>query len=345
MLDSIFKLHHRVAPLELSYQLIKHLSDGGWHSGQALGEHFGISRAAIWKHLQQLQDADVAIESVKGKGYRLAEPLELLCAEQIQPELASLAGPCHPELDIQFSVDSTNTRAMQAMTRRGPGGSAPLVVLAEQQLAGRGRRGKQWQSPLARNIYCSIGCDFRGGAASLAGLSLAVGVALVDALASLGYTELQLKWPNDVLWRDRKLAGILIEMVGDAAGPCSAVVGLGINLAMPPSLLEQINQPVVDLREIGAGRPAPRNKVAGQVIAHVLQVLQDYEAQGFTFYRERWQALDCWFGQQVEVNYGSSQYVGVHAGVDHEGSLRLKTNEGIEVHSGGEISLRKAAGG
>ncbi len=332
--------------MELSYQLLQHLADGEWHSGQALGEHFGVSRAAIWKHLQQLQDAAVPIESVKGKGYRLGEPLELFSVEALQREMADVADLRQPVFDIHFCIDSTNSLAMQRMAQRaGVAGELrePLVVLAEQQLAGRGRRGKPWQSPLARNIYCSIGCDFHGGAAALAGLSLAVGIALVDALESLGYEELQLKWPNDVLWRGRKLAGILIEMVGDAAGPCAAVVGIGVNLAMSPQALAEIDQPVADLREVGAGRLPPRNEVTARVIAQVLQVLQHYEAQGFARYRERWQALDCWYGQQVEVNYGASQHAGEHCGVDDEGSLRIRTAQGIEVHSGGEVSLRKAA--
>ena len=334
--------------LDLSYQILKRLGDGGWHSGQALGEHFGVSRAAVWKHLQQLQDAEVPVESIKGKGYRLAQPLELFSVEAIERQLAADTGLQQPEIELHCCTDSTNTQAMQRMVQRESGGRTtgePLVVLAEQQLAGRGRRGKQWQSPLARNIYCSIGYSFHGGAAALSGLSLAVGIALVDALESLGCSELQLKWPNDLLWRERKLAGILIEMVGDAAGPCAAVVGFGINLAMSPGMREQIDQPAVDLQEIAGDRSIARNTVTARVIAAVINVLQGYEARGFSHYQQRWEQLDCWQGQQVEVNYGGTQVSGEHCGVDSEGSLKLKTAQGIEIHSGGEISLRKRAGG
>ena len=189
--------------MAISQQALLHLlSDGEWHSGEDLGRHFAVSRAAIWKQLQQLQASGVTVLSERGIGYKLASPINILSRFNLHAKLSSRAQTLMSGLHLMFSVESTNTEVMNSLISE-PKNSNGRVVFAEQQTAGRGRRGRRWVSPLGQNIYCSMSWGFDGGAASLSGLSLAVGLATVKAIESIGYEGVGLKWPNDLLWRDR----------------------------------------------------------------------------------------------------------------------------------------------
>ena len=202
--------------------LLKLLKDGRFHSGQALGAALGVSRSAVWKQLQHLEsDLNLSIHKVRGRGYQLAAPLELL----EQGQLDTSPWP----VSINHSLDSTNAEALRAVDR---GATAPFVVLAERQTAGRGRRGRQWVSPFAENIYYSLVLRMDGGMRQLEGLSLVVGLAVLSALREVGVSDVGLKWPNDVLVNNKKIAGILLELVGDPADVCHVVLGIGINVNM-----------------------------------------------------------------------------------------------------------------
>ena len=197
--------------------LLSILSDGEYHSGDALGRRLGVSRTAIWKQLKKIGDLGVVLESVKGKGYRLPGGLDLLDPATINKSLTPLASEMLSTLDVFEVVDSTNVIALS----RAMEGAHGYLCTAEQQTAGKGRRGKVWASPYASSLYISAVWEFPSGAAALEGLSLAVGVAVVDALTQAGLENVQLKWPNDILCGGRKLAGILLEVAGDLSGPCS----------------------------------------------------------------------------------------------------------------------------
>lgn len=316
------------------------LSDGSFHSGQELGDALGVSRAAVWKHLQKLEALGLNLQSIKGKGYCLTGGLDLLSSSRIvtllDPNVRGLLG----NIDVFSVIDSTNAQALLVGAEQGCG----YVCLAEQQTAGRGRRGRTWVSPFGKNIYLSVGWSFDGGAAELGGLSLAVGVALADMLHSLGLSDIQLKWPNDVLWRGRKLAGILLEMTGDPAGVCHVVVGVGINIAMSSVAAESIDQPWVDLQSIVATQTQVgawgRNELVARFLAGLLPLLANYKVDRFACYRSRWEALNAYAGQQVEVRMATSVVAGVLLGVNESGALRLCTAEGERLFHGGEVSLR-----
>lgn len=319
-------------------KLLSVLADGELHSGEEFGELLGVSRAAVWKQLKKLDDLGVSLESIKGRGYRLPGGLDLLSAKRIYASLPEAALPLLTELELMMQVDSTNSRAMARAADSVPSG---YVCAAEQQTAGRGRRGRPWQSPFAANLYFSINWRFTGGAAVLEGLSLAVGVAVVEALACAGVTGLELKWPNDILCHGKKLAGILLEMTGDAAGPCQVVVGIGVNINMPESAAGQIDQPWADLRSLGAGLPC-RSDLLATMLGGVLPLLGDFERKGFSTYREAFERLDAFSNRPVFLHLGGEVVVGTVIGVDDRGSILLDTATGKRSFNGGEVSLRSA---
>lgn len=317
-------------------QILNLLADGQFHSGEELGLLLGISRAAAWKHLQKLEGLGVKLLSVKGRGYCVEGGLDLLDVEKIAAHMSTLL-PLNLHLFAQ--LDSTNAFLMR---HDNP---ALQVCLAESQSAGRGRRGRTWVSPFAQNIYCSIGWGFEGGVAALEGLSLAVGLVIVRTLQQFGISGLELKWPNDVLYQNQKLAGVLIEMTGDPAGYCQVVIGVGINVAMSDDQSPAITQPWIDLRHIFAQQKlaeVPRNLVAATLIDKLVLMLSTYEQQGFAHYCAEWQTFNVHAGQRVELRNGNFVHSGICLGISDTGALLLETAQGTEVFHGGEISLRRA---
>lgn len=316
------------------------LSDGRFHSGEELGELLGVSRAAVWKQLQKLDLLGLQLESVKGKGYRIPGGLDLLSGSRLHslldPEIKQLI----KQLDIRLSVDSTNAEALRQASQIGAG----YLCLAEQQTAGRGRRGRSWVSPFGRNIYLSISWVFDEGILALEGLSLAVGLVVVEALEQLGFCGLGLKWPNDILAQNQKLGGVLLEINGDPAGQCQVVVGVGLNVSMPRGSTSDITQAWTDLRTLSPAHfdepGLGRNQLAASLINQLLGLLRDYANCGFGVYREAWQRRNAHHDQLVELNLPNRSVVGKVLGVDEKGALRLATDEGEQVFFGGEISLR-----
>ena len=326
--------------------LLPLLASGDFCSGQVLADALGVSRTAVWKQVNKLAvETGLEIESVKGKGYRIPGGIELLDAASIRAGLAEEAVPLLSSLTILESVDSTNAEAMRQLE---VGCGSGVVYTAEQQTAGRGRRGRHWVSPFARNLYLSIAWEFGQGAGSLEGLSLAVGVAAARALRACDLPPVQLKWPNDVLHSGKKLGGILLEMTGDVAGPCQVVVGLGLNVAMPPAAAREIDQAWTDLETIaGSDRrdgPRPgRNALFSALLNELLPLLATFESTGFEAWREQWQGLDAYADKPVVLDASGHRLAGIARGVDHRGALQLETTTGIQSVFGGELSLRPAS--
>ena len=320
-------------------EVLKLLADGQFHSGQELADVLGVSRTAVWKQLGKTDELGLAVESVKGRGYRLPGGLQLLDERSIRQHLRPEAGELLGELLLPGIVVSTNTIVMEHIAQNEARG---FVCSAEQQTAGRGRRGRQWVSPYGGNIYMSVAWVFDGGAAALEGLSLAVGVAVVEALESLGLQGLSLKWPNDVLVNGRKLAGILLEMVGDVSGRCQVVVGLGINVQMPEAAGADIDQPWIDIRSLPGGADIERNRLQAALLNALLPVLAEFQAEGFSAFRQRWIKCDAFAGQSVVMMAGDNKVAGRAAGVDERGALLLETAAGVKAFHGGEVSLRAA---
>ncbi len=313
------------------------LADGEFHSGQALAEALNVSRTAVWKQLKRLEDLGLELESVRGLGYRIPGGLELLDAAQVRGALQSAAQPLLVELALLSDIDSTNSEALR---RIAAGAGRGLALSAEQQYAGRGRQGRRWSSPFGRNIYLSVVGEFSQGAACLEGLSLAVGVCVVRALAALGVPGVQLKWPNDLLYQGSKVGGILLEMTGDAAGLCQVVVGIGINVAMPSAAAAEIDQAWTDLATIKSGERPSRNALLAALLSELLPLLERFESGGFAPWRQAWMALDAYADQPVVIVSADKRLAGIARGVDERGALQLETTLGVQAIYGGEVSLR-----
>ena len=318
-------------------KLIHFMSDGDVYSGEALGRCVGVSRAAVWKKLKHLKSLGLQIESIKGAGYAIKGGLDLLSQPLIQQSLQE-KGREGFELCLPVIVDSTNALVLKKMASDMRGA---VVCLAEMQEAGRGRRGRVWQSPFAKNIYMSIGWTFEQGIAAIEGLSLAVGVVVAEGLAALGVQGVSLKWPNDLLFEGKKLGGILVEMTGDPSGDCHLVVGLGLNVSMPDVVAKEIDQPWVDISSILGEGKVSRNRIAIELIDRLLVLLEGFEKNKFAFYQERWQGLNFYADKNVVLSSPSHTVSGLCQGVTAQGGLVLRLEDGVEkVFTGGELSLR-----
>lgn len=314
------------------HHLIELLADGQLHSGTELAEHLGVTRTAVWKQLGRLEELGLDVESVRGKGYRLAEPLDLLSRERILADLES-SGLRLPELVVESVVESTNSVLMAHERYSG----LPRVCLAEQQLQGRGRRGREWFSPFAQNLYLSIGMETEAGPAAVQGVTLLAGLGAIEALSAMGVTGVGIKWPNDLWLNGRKVAGILTELQGSAQDELRLVIGIGLNVYMAASDAI-IDQPWTSLAREGQVPDGGRNRLASGLINGILGAVRDLGSAPRRDLPGRWARYDVLRGRQVIVRGRDSR--GVGDGIDETGQLRLRTpGGGVELLNAGEVSL------
>ncbi|RJQ46114.1 MAG: bifunctional biotin--[acetyl-CoA-carboxylase] ligase/biotin operon repressor BirA [Gammaproteobacteria bacterium] len=319
-------------------QLLALLADGGFHSGAALAHTLGVSRSAVWKAVHALSAHGVEVYAVPGRGYRLPAPLELLHGDTILAQLSPRARRMLDGLEVHDELDSTS----QHLLRNAAAWPGVHACLAERQTAGRGRRGRAWLSPLGHNIYLSVLWRFEQSPASLGGLSLAAGVAVAQVLRALGVQGLGLKWPNDVVWQGRKLAGILLDLNGEASGPCSVVTGVGLNVMMPQTQGALIDQPWTDLNTI-LGAPVLRNRCAGRLLERLIVTFDEYARNGLAPFLEPWRAFDTLTGKTVRLQWPQGSATGRVQGVREDGALRLSVNGVMRYYNYGEVSVREAS--
>ncbi|CAH8239286.1 bifunctional biotin--[acetyl-CoA-carboxylase] ligase/biotin operon repressor BirA [Vibrio aestuarianus] len=310
--------------------LLKHLAKGDFCSGESLGAELGISRAAISKHMQGIQEWGIDVFRVQGKGYQLAQPLSLLNEDVIQEAVDN-------PVKLFPIIDSTNQYLLEKIDSL-PSGS---VCLAEYQANGRGRRGRQWISPFGSNLYISMYWRLEAGMAAAMGLSLVVGVAIVEALERLGFDGVKLKWPNDLYFQDRKLAGILVELTGQAGAAAHLVIGMGMNIFMPENE-SSIDQPWASLSQVTDRANIDRNQLTIAFIQSLDHALRDYEMNGMKDFVPRWNRLDNFIGRKVKLIIGPREIYGTVHGISEHGAVLLQTENGLQSYIGGEISLRKA---
>lgn len=323
---------------EKQKQILTLLADGEFHSGTELAEALGVSRSAICKQLNGLSVLGLHHSAISGKGYRLDKPLELLDHSKIVSVLSEQNKALISVLEVHDSLNSTNTFLVEHSQRNAPSG---YVCFAEHQTAGKGRRGRQWVSPYGSNLYLSLLWRFQqGGMAVTAGLSLAIGVAVIRALQASGFNEVGLKWPNDIYYQGKKLAGILIEVSGEADGPCSAVIGLGLNLFLPEVEAQAITQDWTDLSKVSGEKVLRRNELAGTVLNQILTIIHNFETVGIQAYLEEWRSYDCLKGQSAILFIGQQQIQGTVEGIDDNGLLLIKKIDGsTQAYASGEVSF------
>ncbi len=314
--------------------LIALLADGGFHSGHSLATRLKVTRTIVQQYIEQLRAMGIEIHSVTGKGYRLPTVFIPLSQHRILESMGAVSGIWKRHLEVCFSTGSTNADVMRLAQK----GERRHLLIAEYQESGRGRRGKEWISPLGASIAMSVLWTFDAGMETLEGLSLAVAVLVIDALHACSYSNgLGVKWPNDILLEGRKLAGILIEIAGNPGGPCSVVIGIGVNVKMPYSMDERINQSYTDLSRHFEQNP-DRNKIVAALASSLTAGLTQFAKEGFAPFQQAWEQLDVYKGRRVDIISGKNKMTGVSAGVDGSGALLLDTAEGRRVIAGGELS-------
>lgn len=319
-------------------ELLRLLADGALHSGEELAAALSVSRAAVWKRLQQLEEWGIAFEALPGRGYRLESPLDLLDATRIRAALPPGARDRLRHLDVHETLASTSDHLL-AVDDLQPGRLD--ACLAEFQSAGRGRRGRHWVAPFASGLCLSLNWNYPDAPATLAALSLAVGVAALRALGRLGVGGLALKWPNDIVQDDRKLGGILIDLRGEAAGPAYVVIGIGINVRLPESARERLAIEGVRAVDLAAlGEPPSRNALAAALIAELSIALVEYGARGMAAFADEWQGADALAGRTVAVLHGGRTLEGRARGVDEDGALLLEIDGVPRRIVSGEVSVR-----
>ncbi len=261
----------------------------------------------------------------------------LLNRERILTELVRLSQnrPRLPiQLDILDEIDSTNRYALLQ-----PESPATYICLAERQTAGRGRLGRSWISPHGSGLYLSLRQPYRICDYPLTGLSIALAIAVVKALHRLGAIEIGIKWPNDIWWQQRKLGGLLLETRSIGQEIRDIVVGIGINVQMPPAAMSTIEQAWVDLATI-LKTSLSRNELAAVMIIEVMQVLSEYPQVGLNKWLLDWQRFDQIYGKKVKLSTPFSETNGIAQGIDENGALRVQTSQGLQYYGYGEVSVR-----
>ncbi len=321
----------------LTLATLRLLGDGAMRSGEQIAAALGVTRATVWNAIREAESLGLPVRRLRGQGYRLEAAPAWLDAGRIQAALGEEA--LRFRIQVAESVDSTNTRMLAAAADGTPSGS---VLAAELQTGGRGRRGRAWASGLGSSLTFSLLWRFEHGAAGLSGLSLAVGVAVAQALAAAGADGIGLKWPNDVLFQRRKLGGILVELQGDALGPAAAVVGIGINVRLTGRVRAQVDQPAADLAE--AGCSADRNVLLAGLLVRLAAVMERFTGEGFAAFEAPFRALHVLHGEAAQVLLPDGRALhGVVEGTAGDGALLLRTAGGLMRLHGGEASLRAAA--
>ena len=312
--------------------VLRRLSPDAFISGSAIADGLGCSRATVNNAIREAQAAGLNIHAVHGRGYRLARGQSWLDFPGLEREFAARS-VAFRGLD---SVSSTNAHLLEWAQTDAP---HRALVAAEWQSQGRGRRGRSWLAGLGGGLMFSMLWRSGRPAAELSGLSLAVGVALVEGLQALGLVSARVKWPNDILVDDAKLAGVLIELAGDMLGPSTAIVGVGVNVAGGEALTRQVGQPVTDLgRYLG---PVDRNALLRELVTRLDAGLARFEAAGFVAFQAAWQACHAHQNQTVQIHQAQGEaIVGRALGVDAQGALLLETDQGLRRFHSGEVSLR-----
>jgi len=319
----------------LTFAVLKRLAVEEFQSGEALARSLGVARASIWNALNEARTAGVDVQRRRGKGYRLCEPLDWLDVERIGVALA-------PHGIVLRSVDCCPSTNADMLREAEAGASSGTVLAAEWQTQGRGRLGRSWHAGFASGLTFSLLWRFERPVAGLAGLSLAVGVAVARALRARGVAA-ELKWPNDLVWQGRKLGGILIEIRGDALGPCASVIGVGLNVRLAPQERARIDQPVADLAEASATQ-CSRSDWLIAVLGELARVLADFAAHGFAAVRDEWMRYHAHQNRSVCLALPDGTAVeGEALGVDESACLLIATASGPRAVHAGDVSLRVRA--
>lgn len=323
-------------------QLLKILSDGKFHSDADLENELNLTQSVLCELMEQLKQLEITIIT-DTQGYKIAGGFELLNKDIIAKYMSNDFDGYLRYLFIYDELTSTNTYLAELAQLK----CGRYICLAERQIAGKGRLGRTWISPYGRNIYLSLLWSFKIELEQLSGLSLAVAVAVTEALKRYGIVQnCGLKWPNDILWQNRKLAGILIELSGESrrsnsiGDEYSVVIGVGVNVNMSQQSSKHITQPWCDIAQIIDAVPE-RNKLVAFLIESLWTTMVIYNKQGLAPFLAKWRELDVTYGKKVAIVTPQQQIIGIARGVDETGRFLLEDEDGkMQRFASGEVSLR-----
>lgn len=323
----------------LLQKVFQRLSDGDFQSGEALAAELAVTRAAVWKAVEQLRDLGVSLDASTNRGYRLAPGVSALTVERIQTLLPEDVRSHIESLQVEWTLESTNTKLLDAWP---PAAGFASVLLAEHQTGGRGRRGRSWVAPPGGAVCLSVSWQYAELPADLSALSLIVGLCVVNALHELGVEGVNLKWPNDLVTANGKLGGILIEMRAEAGGPVHVVIGIGLNVLLDDEARATVKAAGNVADDVRAHRdPAPdRNAMVAGVLRRMLPALREFPRHGLKPHLSHWNACDALFGREVNVENVGQITRGVARGIDAHGALLVETPAGVHRFISGEVSVR-----
>ncbi|HIP52736.1 MAG TPA: biotin--[acetyl-CoA-carboxylase] ligase [Chromatiales bacterium] len=261
----------------------------------------------------------------------------MLDVEEIQRRLSPATDTQLGTLTLLDSVDSSNSWLLRRC-RGNP--SSGWVCISEHQTHGKGRHGRRWVSPFGSSVYLSLLWRFLLTPMELQGLSLAIGIAVRRALEEVGAAEVALKWPNDLEYEGGKLAGVLLEMKAEAGGPSMVVIGIGVNVELPPEEAGRIDRPWADMANSMGCNKVSRNGLVAVLLKHLVEVLRQFEEARFAPFVEEWVSADPYCGKPVVLLTGERCIKGVHSGIDRDGALLLNTGGQTQRFVAGEMSLR-----
>lgn len=308
------------------------LSDGKYHSGQEIGEIVHLSRTSIGKYIQKLNVLGLDIYKVKGRGYCLPQPIELLDYDLITKET-------YPsQIKLFDIIDSTNAYMLTYIDSFSKGN----CILAECQTKGVGRNGVKWISPFGCQIILSMYWEY-DIKTNLSGLSLIIGLATIKILEKFGYKDIGLKWPNDIFCQQKKLAGILIDVKTILNKTYKIVIGVGLNVYNSHSLYKQDFQSI-SLDSIPNPKPINRNQIVVQLINEYKKQLENFEKNGFEQFKDQWNKYDIFRNKEVKITNKQNKEIittGKNCGVNELGSIVIENQKGVkESFLIGDISLR-----
>ena len=283
---------------------------------------------------QQLADLGFVYSSDRAQ-IEVPTDVELLGRDAIVNGLQPETREWLKQLDILACVDSTNEVLMQRAQHQSITGN---VVLAELQTQGKGRRGRSWVSPFGRNLMMSFGMEIDAPISSVGTFSLAIGVAVAQAVEALGVDNVQLKWPNDVYIKGKKLGGILIDLL-QPTRPAPLLVGIGINVGVAPTNIAANGVPAIALNQLVGN--TSRNALVAVLLEELQIISKRYDEFGFKGLMDAWLARDALANQVVEVQGLRETIVGTNQGIDPSGALCIDTGRGIHRVVGGDVSLRR----
>jgi BirA family biotin operon repressor/biotin-[acetyl-CoA-carboxylase] ligase len=302
-------------------------------SGEAISDKLGLSRAAVWKHVEQLRSRGYRIDAVPARGYRLREIPDRLTPLELRPLLGTR--DLGQVLHCFDEVSSTNDVARELAEAEAAHGE---VVVAERQTAGRGRRGRPWASPPGRNLYLSAVLRPDLPPQRAPEITLVASVALCDVARQAGVAA-GIKWPNDLMASGRKLAGILTEMASEPDRLSWVVLGVGVNLNarpedFPPELRAEATSVAIE-----RGQPAPRALFAAALLKALEEWLDRHADAGFEPVREAWRERSVTLGRPVRVSTEGRDLEGVAEDIDESGALLVRAGRRLERVVGGDVKL------